>query len=120
MIVFLIEAGMYSESTTAAGPFNDKRVYFEAVELRCSAQCLIEDEDFVKRLRSTLVQGIAYEFGVTWIVQDIRHKFGLFYFSIKFVILREAYDKVFNHLHAPLEKKVLILTTAKSLLLLLV
>ncbi|GJS79499.1 putative ribonuclease H-like domain-containing protein [Tanacetum coccineum] len=35
----------------------------------------------------------------------------------------EAYDKVFNHLdmlHAPLEGKVLILTTAKSLLLLLV
>ncbi|GJT40852.1 hypothetical protein Tco_0940717 [Tanacetum coccineum] len=125
MIVFLIEAGMYSESTTVAGAFNDKRVYFEAVVrqgflwLRCSAQCLIEDEDFFKRLRSTLVQGIAYEFGVTWIVHDIRHKFGLFYFSIKFVILREAYDKVFNHLHAPLEKKVLILTTAKSLLLLL-
>ncbi|GJY36144.1 hypothetical protein Tco_0421522 [Tanacetum coccineum] len=35
---------------------------------------------------------------------------------------REAFDKVFNHLdmlHAPLEGKVLILTTAKSLLLLL-
>ncbi|GKD62542.1 hypothetical protein Tco_1300051, partial [Tanacetum coccineum] len=39
------------------------------------------------------------------------------------MLLREAYDKVFNHLdmlHAPLEGKVLILTTAKSLLLLLV
>ncbi|GJZ18911.1 ribonuclease H-like domain-containing protein [Tanacetum coccineum] len=32
-------------------------------ELRCSAQCLIEDEDFVKRLRSTHNQ--QYEFGVT-------------------------------------------------------
>ncbi|GJY80334.1 cytochrome P450 82C4-like protein [Tanacetum coccineum] len=53
--------------------------------LRCSTQCLIEDEDFVKRLRSTHNQ--QYEFGVTWIVQDIRHKFGLFYFYIKFVIL---------------------------------
>ncbi|GJT43633.1 hypothetical protein Tco_0952348 [Tanacetum coccineum] len=31
MIVFLIEACMYSESTTAAGAFNEKRVYFEAV-----------------------------------------------------------------------------------------
>ncbi|GJV46799.1 hypothetical protein Tco_1437011 [Tanacetum coccineum] len=31
MIVFLIEAGMYSESTTAAGAFNNKMVYFEAV-----------------------------------------------------------------------------------------
>ncbi|GKB20992.1 hypothetical protein Tco_0854915 [Tanacetum coccineum] len=26
----------------------------------------------------------------------------------------EAYDKVFNHLHAPLERKVLILTTVKA------
>ncbi|GJX36354.1 nucleotide-binding alpha-beta plait domain-containing protein [Tanacetum coccineum] len=35
----------------------------ERLELRCSAQCLTEDEDFVKRLRSTLNQ--QYEFGVT-------------------------------------------------------
>ncbi|GKB98708.1 hypothetical protein Tco_0984845 [Tanacetum coccineum] len=32
-------------------------------ELRCSDQCLIEDEDFVKRLRSTHNQ--QYEFEVT-------------------------------------------------------
>ncbi|GKB81934.1 hypothetical protein Tco_0948829 [Tanacetum coccineum] len=41
---------------------------------------------------------------------------------VNILVSREAYDKVFNHLdmlHAPLEGKVLILTT-KSLLLLLV
>ncbi|GKD32557.1 hypothetical protein Tco_1248066 [Tanacetum coccineum] len=42
--------------------------------------CLIKDEDFVKRLRSTYTFWSQYEFGVTWIVQDIRHKFGRFYF----------------------------------------
>ncbi|GJZ23286.1 retrovirus-related pol polyprotein from transposon TNT 1-94 [Tanacetum coccineum] len=60
-------------------------ICYHLKELRCSTQCLIEDEDFVKRLRSTHNQ--QYELGVTWIVQDIRHKFGLFYFYIKFVIL---------------------------------
>ncbi|GJV66498.1 putative ribonuclease H-like domain-containing protein [Tanacetum coccineum] len=42
---------------------------------------------------------------------------------VNILVSGEAYDKVFNHLdmlHAPLEGKVLILTTAKSLLLLLV
>ncbi|GJS28667.1 putative reverse transcriptase domain-containing protein [Tanacetum coccineum] len=39
---------------------------------------------------------------------------------VNILVSGEAYDKVFNHLHAPLEKKVLILTTAKSLLLLIV
>ncbi|GJX49143.1 hypothetical protein Tco_0275988 [Tanacetum coccineum] len=33
---------------------------------------------------------------------------------VNILVSREAYDKVFNHLHAPLEGKVLILTTAKS------
>ncbi|GJX39207.1 putative ribonuclease H-like domain-containing protein [Tanacetum coccineum] len=60
-------------------------LFDDEVEL-LGAQCLIEDEDFVKRLRSTYTLCIQYEFGVTWIVQDIRHKFGLFYFYIKFVI----------------------------------
>ncbi|GJQ93680.1 hypothetical protein Tco_0004819 [Tanacetum coccineum] len=44
------------------------------VNILIQLECLIEDEDFVKRLRSTHNQ--LYEFGVTWIVQDIRHKFG--------------------------------------------
>ncbi|GKC29559.1 hypothetical protein Tco_1036853 [Tanacetum coccineum] len=61
-------------------------LFDDEVEL-LGAQCLIEDEDFVKRLRSTYTLCVQYEFGVTWIVQDIIHKFGLFYFSIKFVIL---------------------------------
>ncbi|GKD21471.1 hypothetical protein Tco_1223174, partial [Tanacetum coccineum] len=42
---------------------------------------------------------------------------------VNILVSEEAYDKVFNHLdmlHAPLEGKVLILTTAKSFLLLLV
>ncbi|GJR14790.1 hypothetical protein Tco_0797442 [Tanacetum coccineum] len=42
---------------------------------------------------------------------------------VNILVSGEAYDKVFNHLdmlHATLESKVLILTTAKSLLLLLV
>ncbi|GJZ15847.1 hypothetical protein Tco_0551524 [Tanacetum coccineum] len=45
------------------------------------------------------------------------------YYMVFVATVGEEYDKVFNHLdmlHAPLEKKVLILTTAKSLLLLLV
>ncbi|GJR41207.1 retrovirus-related pol polyprotein from transposon TNT 1-94 [Tanacetum coccineum] len=80
-------------------------------------------------------------FEVMWIVQDIRHKFGLFYFRIKFVILSfsisnhykelteleiqemvilvsgEAYDKVFNHLdmlHVPPEGKVFITTANQN------
>ena len=61
-------------------------VNYHLKELRYCAQCLIEDEDFVKRLRSTYIFGFGYKFKVTWIVQDIRHKFGLFYFFIKFVI----------------------------------
>ncbi|GJY89040.1 hypothetical protein Tco_0503668 [Tanacetum coccineum] len=42
---------------------------------------------------------------------------------VNILVSGEAYDKVFNHLdmlHAPLEGKVMIITTAKSLLLLLV
>ncbi|GKC25583.1 hypothetical protein Tco_1027733 [Tanacetum coccineum] len=39
---------------------------------------------------------------------------------VNILVSGEAYDKVLNHLHAPLEGKVLILTTAKLLLLLLV
>ncbi|GJU07295.1 retrovirus-related pol polyprotein from transposon TNT 1-94 [Tanacetum coccineum] len=38
---------------------------------------------------------------------------------VNILVSGEAYDKVFNHLHVPLEKKVLILTSTKSLLLLL-
>ncbi|GKA14876.1 hypothetical protein Tco_0694522 [Tanacetum coccineum] len=58
----------------------------KGVTLLCSVSHIVED--FVKRLRST--QNQQYAFGVTWIVQDIRHKFGLFYFYIKFVILKNS------------------------------
>jgi hypothetical protein len=61
-------------------------VNYHLKELRYCAQCLIEDEDFDKRLRCTYIFGFGYKFKVTWLVQDIRHKFGLFYFFIKFVI----------------------------------
>lgn len=61
-------------------------VNYHLKELRYCAQCLIEDEYFVKRLWSTYIFGFGYKFKVTWLVQDIRHKFGLFYFFIKFVI----------------------------------
>ena len=62
-------------------------VNYHLKELRYCAQCLIEDEDFVKGSRSTYIFSFGYKFGVTWLVQDIRHKFGLFNFFIKFVIL---------------------------------
>ncbi|GJV70091.1 hypothetical protein Tco_1485600 [Tanacetum coccineum] len=38
-----------------------------------------------------------------------------FFKHILYAAKGEAYDKVFNHLHAPLEGKILILTTAKTL-----
>ncbi|GJX68063.1 hypothetical protein Tco_0303790 [Tanacetum coccineum] len=78
-----------------------------------SAQCLIEDEDFVKRLSSTYTSSNHYKKPTDLEIQEM----------VNILVSWEAYDKVFNHLdmiHAPLEGKVLILTTAKSLLLLLV
>ena len=65
---------------------DEDQVNYHLKELRYCAQCLIEDEDFVKGSRSTYIFGLGYKFKVTWIVQDIRHKFGKFYFFIKFVI----------------------------------
>ncbi|GJT67348.1 putative reverse transcriptase domain-containing protein [Tanacetum coccineum] len=58
--------------------------------------CLIEDEDYCQEIAVSLYIGFGYAFEVTWIVQDIRHKFGLFYFSIK---LGKLNVKMFNHLH---------------------
>ncbi|GJT41551.1 hypothetical protein Tco_0941416 [Tanacetum coccineum] len=51
------------------------------VELK--PRCLIEDEENCQEITVSLYIGFGYTFEVTWIVQDIRHKFGLFYFSIK-------------------------------------
>nr|GEV78483.1 hypothetical protein [Tanacetum cinerariifolium] len=59
-------------------------------ELRCSAQCLIKDEDFVKRLSSHYKEQ-----------QNKRFKK-----MVNILVSREEYDKVFNHLdmlHAPLK-----------------
>nr|GEU33175.1 reverse transcriptase domain-containing protein [Tanacetum cinerariifolium] len=57
----------------------------------CSAQCLIEDEDFVKRLSSHYKEPIEKE------IQAM----------VNILVSGEEYDKVFNHLdmlHAPFEK----------------
>ena len=67
-------------------------ICYHSKELRCCGQCLIiENEDFVKRIAvysyfSNDYQHL-YEFDVTWIVQDIRHKLEKFNFFNKFVIL---------------------------------
>ena len=61
-------------------------VNYHLKELRYCAQCLTEDEDFVKGLRSTYISSL-YKFEVTWLVQGIRHKVGFFYFSIKLVMI---------------------------------
>lgn len=46
-------------------------VNYHLKELHCSAQCLIEDAYFVKRLRSTYIFGFGYKFKVTWLVDTI-------------------------------------------------
>ncbi|GJT06559.1 hypothetical protein Tco_0841021 [Tanacetum coccineum] len=43
----------------------------------------IDDEDNCQEIAVSLYIGFGYTFEVTWIVQDIRHKVGLFYFSMK-------------------------------------
>lgn len=71
---------------------------------------------FVMGLRSTYIFSFGYKFGVTWLVQDIRHKFGLFNFFIKFVILSFLHQwllyKAYRfeesfYVHASLEGKFL-------------
>ncbi|GJZ69800.1 hypothetical protein Tco_0633350 [Tanacetum coccineum] len=64
-------------------------------------ECLIEDEDNCQEIAISIYIGFEYMFEVTWIVQDIRHKFGLFYFSIK---LEKLNVNMFNHLYATSRK----------------